>query len=253
MVNTMPDTAKNRPTENTLTNGLPWHLARLPAAWRAAIDNADTQATLHPLSEFLDQRLAQHAVIYPRYPFRALDAITPDSVKIVILGQDPYHGPNQAQGLAFSVPNICPRPPSLRNILTELKQNYPDQLHGGGHELSPWAEQGVLLLNAVLTVESGLPASHANKGWETITDALLSHVARSPTPKVFMLWGAYAQRKRALLESAAGGPLLILTANHPSPLSARRPPVPFMGCGHFRTANTWLESHNVAPVNWLNL
>lgn len=235
---------------NTLINGLPWHLGQLPMDWRAAFNTSAAQTSLQRLTAFLNERLAQQAVIYPRHPFRALEAIQPGDVKLVILGQDPYHGPNQAQGLAFSVPDTCPRPPSLRNILAELSQNYPDQLYSGSHDLTPWTEQGVLLLNAVLTVESGQPASHANQGWEVISDALLSHVARIPSPKVFMLWGAYAQRKRELLESRASGPMLILTANHPSPLSARRPPQPFMGCGHFRAANDWLEQHGVAPVDW---
>src|SRR5699024_4732941 len=189
---------------------------------------------------FLDQRLDQGATIFPHQPFRALELTRPESTKVVILGQDPYHGPNQAQGLAFSVPNACPSPPSLRNILTELKHNYPDSLHGTGHELSGWARQGVLLLNTVLTVEQKQPASHAGKGWEVVTDALLQYVAASPTPKVFMLWGAHAQRKQALLQQHANGPSCVLTANHPSPLSARRPPQPFIGCGHFRQANRWL-------------
>lgn len=239
--------------ENTLTQPLSEHLAPLPDAWRTAFNNTAAQTSLQCLSDFLGQRLAQHATIFPRFPFRALDALPPDAVKIVILGQDPYHGPNQAQGLAFSVPNTCPRPPSLRNILVELAQNYPDQLHSGSHDLTPWTKQGVLLLNAVMTVESGQPASHAKQGWETVTDALLQHVAQTPSPKVFMLWGAYAQRKQELVEASATGPILILTANHPSPLSARRPPKPFIGCGHFQTANTWLEQHNITPVRWLAL
>lgn len=235
---------------NTLIDSLPQHLERLPAGWRTAFDNPVARAGVQRLSSFLHERLTQQAVIYPRHPFRALHAVQPDAVKVVVLGQDPYHGPDQAQGLAFSVPDTCPRPPSLRNILAEVALNYPDRLQSGSHDLTPWAEQGVLLLNAVFTVESGKPASHANQGWETITDALLSHVARTPTPKVYMLWGAYAQRKQKLLENHASGPHLILTANHPSPLSARRPPKPFLGCGHFRTANNWLEQHGLTPINW---
>src|SRR5690554_1882957 len=249
----MANTTQHASADNTLIHPLSEHVARLPTTWRTAFDNAAAQTSLQHLTGFLNQRLAQQATIYPRFPFRALDAITPDNVKVVILGQDPYHGPNQAQGLAFSVPNTCPRPPSLRNILVELSQNYPDQLYSGNHDLTPWTEQGVLLLNAVMTVESGQPASHAKQGWEAITDALLQHVARTSSPKVVMLWGAYAQRKRELLENSATGPMLILTANHPSPLSARRPPKPFIGCGHFQTANTWLEQHNITPVEWLAL
>lgn len=249
----MNDPKHNPGADNTLTQGLIWHLARVPLDWRTAFGAPKTQASLQKLTAFLDEQLQQDAVIYPRHPFRALDAVTPAAVKVVILGQDPYHGPNQAQGLAFSVPNTCPRPPSLRNILTELTQEYPDQLHSGNHDLTSWTEQGVLLLNAVLTVQARQAASHADKGWETITDALLRHVALIPTPKVFMLWGAYAQRKRPLLENPGRAPTLILTANHPSPLSARRPPQPFIGCGHFQAANDWLQEHGVEPIDWLAL
>lgn len=237
--------------DNTLINGLPCHLSRLPAVWQVTLQDPGIQRDVQQLATFLDQRLAADAVIYPRFPFRALDNITPEQVRVVILGQDPYHGANQAQGLAFSVPNTCPCPPSLRNILAEVAREYPDQLHPSGHELSSWAQQGVLLLNAVLTVEAGQPASHANKGWEAVTDAILRQVAHTPAPKVFMLWGAYAQRKQSLLEQSSTGPAQILTANHPSPLSARRPPKPFLGCGHFRTANTWLKGQGAEPIDWL--
>src|SRR5690625_2262534 len=154
---------------NTLIDGLPLHLGRLPINWRAAFNTPAAQDSLQRLTSFLNERLAQQAVIYPRRPFRALELVEPQSVKVVVLGQDPYHGANQAQGLAFSVPDSCPRPPSLRNILAELSQNYPDELQSGSHDLTPWAEQGVLLLNAVFTVESGKPASHANQGWEVIS------------------------------------------------------------------------------------
>lgn len=249
----MTNTPESGKPANSLTDGLSHHLERLPAGWRAAFSDAPVQDTLQHLNTFLNQRLAEGAVIYPRYPFRALDSIQPHDVKVVILGQDPYHGPDQAQGLAFSVPDHCPRPPSLRNILTELARDYPEQLLSGNHDLTPWTQQGVLLFNAVLTVEGEKPASHARLGWETISDAILQHVAQTPSPKVFMLWGAYAQRKRELLESNATGPIQILTANHPSPLSARRPPKPFLGCGHFSAANTWLKDQGVDPVNWFSL
>lgn len=249
----MPGPGPGDHADNTLIHGLSYHLDRLPGVWRAAFQEPAARTGLELLSEFLDQRLAQRAVIYPRFPFRALDNATPEDIKVVILGQDPYHGANQAQGLAFSVPDICPCPPSLRNILTEVTREYPDQLRGNGHDLSSWARQGVLLLNAVLTVEAGRPASHANKGWEAVTDAILQRVAQTATPTVFMLWGAYAQRKQALLEHSSAGPACILTANHPSPLSARRPPKPFIGSGHFRAANAWLKDQGVTPVNWLGL
>lgn len=236
---------------NTLQSSLPLHLAKLPAAWASALHNPKTQNALAHLTRFLDQRLTTGDEIYPRLPFHALDYVTPDQVKVVILGQDPYHGPNQAQGLAFSVPDLCPCPPSLRNIFNELKQEYPDKLTPSGHNLSYLAEQGVLLLNTVLTVSSRQPASHAKQGWEEITDALIAHVASTPQPKVFMLWGAYAQRKQALVTQANSGPVLVLQANHPSPLSARRPPLPFIGCGHFSLANAWLKEQGSAPIDWL--
>jgi uracil-DNA glycosylase len=203
----------------------------------------------------LTERLAHGAVIYPARPFRALETLEPQSVKVVILGQDPYHGPGQAQGLAFSVPDGFKRPPSLRNILLEIEREFPtdqatlvlesDLLQ---NDLSRWAAQGVLLLNTCLTVEDGQPASHARLGWETVTDALITDVARDPAPKVFMLWGAHAQAKRALIADHDNH--LILMANHPSPLSARRPPTPFVGCDHFRLANDWLAQHNLQVIDW---
>lgn len=203
----------------------------------------------------LHKRLAQGAVVYPSRPFRALDALQPKDVRVVILGQDPYHGPGQAQGLAFSVPDGFKRPPSLRNILQEIEREYPTD-HSElvlasnllKNDLSRWAQQGVLLLNTSLTVEDGQPASHARAGWETVTDALMAAVAQDPAPKVFMLWGAHAQAKRALI--AGHGDHLVLMANHPSPLSARRPPKPFVGCDHFRLANAWLSQHNSQVIDW---
>lgn len=201
------------------------------------------------LSLFLSKRLQAGAEIYPRQPLRALGYMQPESVQVVILGQDPYHGANQAQGLAFSVPDLCPRPPSLRNIFKELALEYPGSLVSKHHELSPWARQGVLLLNAVLTVESGRPASHAGQGWEIITDQIIKSVAASPQPKVFMLWGAQAQAKRKLLPDDARH--LVLVANHPSPLSAQRPPIPFIGCRHFTRANEWLQRQGRPAIDWL--
>lgn len=203
----------------------------------------------------LQTRLAQGAVIYPSHPFRALDTLQPSNVKVVILGQDPYHGPGQAQGLAFSVPDGFKRPPSLRNILQEIEREYPTDdsalvLTSNllKNDLSRWAQQGVLLLNTCLTVEHGQPASHARAGWETVTDALMSEVARDLSPKVFMLWGAHAQAKRVLI--AGQGKHLILMANHPSPLSVNRPPVPFVGCNHFHLANEWLKQHKRQVIDW---
>ena len=203
----------------------------------------------------LQTRLAQGAVIYPTRPFRALDTLQPKDVRVVILGQDPYHGPGQAQGLAFSVPDGFKRPPSLRNIFQEIEREFPadhstlvlesDLLK---NDLSRWTAQGVLLLNTCLTVEDGQPASHARTGWEIVTDALIACVALDASPKVFMLWGAHAQSKQALISES--GNHLILMANHPSPLSARRPPAPFVGCGHFRLANDWLGKQNIQIIDW---
>ena len=241
---------------NQLQIALLWaHLERVPHAWQQCLASMSVRIALESLSTMLQMRLAQGAIIYPSRPFRALDTLQPNAVKVVILGQDPYHGPGQAQGLAFSVPDGSKRPPSLRNILQEIEREYPTD-HSElvlasnllKNDLSPWVQQGVLLLNTCLTVEDGQPASHARAGWETVTDALITEVARNPSPKVFMLWGAHAQAKRALV--AEQGDHLILMANHPSPLSARRPPTPFVGCDHFRLANAWLAQHNLQVIDW---
>lgn len=244
------------PLSNQLQEALLWaHIERVPHAWQQCLATSSVRAALERLSTMLQARLAQGAIIYPSRPFRALDTLQPNAVKVVILGQDPYHGPGQAQGLAFSVPDGFKRPPSLRNILQEIELEYPTE-HAElvlasnllKNDLSPWVQQGVLLLNTCLTVEDGQPASHARAGWETVTDALITAVARDASPKVFMLWGAHAQAKHALI--AEQGHHLILMANHPSPLSARRPPTPFMGCNHFHLANDWLSQHNLQVIDW---
>jgi uracil-DNA glycosylase len=234
--------------ENHLCTPLSELVAQLPRDWTAALDEPACARALAEICRHVDGRVAAGVTVYPRTPFRALDMLRPDEVRIVILGQDPYHGPGQAQGLAFSVPDACKRPPSLRNILKEIAAEYPDKGIPASNDLTPWVRQGVLLLNTSLTVEDGQPASHAKRGWEAVTDALISLVARQPQPKVFMLWGAHAQSKRALLPD--GDNTLVLMANHPSPLSASRPPVPFLGCGHFRQANAWLETHGQEIVDW---
>ena len=241
---------------NQLTEAsLQAQLARVPPAWRECVEAMPVRSALERLSAMLESRLAQGATIYPARPFRALESLEPHAVKVVILGQDPYHGPGQAQGLAFSVPDGFKRPPSLRNILQEIEREFPTD-HGTlvlesnllKNDLSRWATQGVLLLNTCLTVEDGQPASHARAGWETVTDALIACVANDPSPKVFMLWGAHAQAKQSLITNA--GNHLILMANHPSPLSARRPPAPFVGCDHFRLANDWLAKQNIQIIDW---
>ncbi len=171
-----------------------------------------------------------------------------DEVRVVILGQDPYHGPGQAHGLAFSVPDGVRPPPSLRNIFLELRSDLGCEIPVSG-SLERWARQGVLLLNAVLTVEDGQPGSHTGKGWELLTDELIAALAQDCAPKAFLLWGAQAQVKQALIEAASQSHL-ILVANHPSPLAARRPPVPFLGCHHFSRANAFLAKHGRSSVDW---
>lgn len=234
---------------NCLREPLSAHVAWLPQAWRKALDPVLASDGFQALNRFLEQRLAAGAVIYPAHPFRALELTAPEQVRVVILGQDPYHGPGQAQGLAFSVPDGFKRPPSLRNIFNEVADNCGGDPAAYGNDLTRWGRQGVLLLNTLLTVEDGQPASHARQGWEAFTDAVIRYVADEPTPKVFMLWGAHAQSKQALMPAPT--PHLVLSANHPSPLSAQRPPVPFLGCAHFRRANEWLAQQGLQPIDWL--
>ncbi|HEY4066535.1 MAG TPA: uracil-DNA glycosylase [Burkholderiaceae bacterium] len=225
------------PADNQLREPLAQAFAQVPAAWRGVTDAFLASAPGQALAAFVDERVEAGAVVYPNRVFRALELTLPQATRVVILGQDPYHGPGQAQGLAFSVaPGQKKLPPSLRNMLKEVQADTgPPSICRD--DLTPWAEQGVLLLNASLTVEDGLPQSHAGRGWELLTDALLAHLAARPEAMVFLLWGASAQRKRAALE---GGAHRVLVANHPSPLSALRPPVPFIGCRHFTRANALL-------------
>lgn len=240
------------PVQNAFQGDLAAHVAALPAAWQAAFADEGVRIALGDIDAFLSHRLAQGALVFPLRPFRALLEVEPEDVQVVVIGQDPYHGPNQAQGLAFSVPNACRTPPSLRNMFAELAREYPEVFVSQRNSLVRWARQGALLLNTSLTVEAHKPASHARCGWQAITDAILMHVLRQPRPKVFLLWGAHAQAKEALLQALPPqSPVLVLKANHPSPLSATRPPVPFMGCGHFAAANDWLREHGQAGIDWL--
>ena len=236
-------------TDNRLREPLAQAFAQVPTAWRDVTDAFIASAPGVALAAFVDQRVRDGALVYPGHVFRALELTAPQDVRVVILGQDPYHGPGQAQGLAFSVaPGQQKLPPSLRNLLKEVQADTgaPSQCRD---DLSPWARQGVLLLNTALTVEDGAPQSHAGRGWELLTDALLAHVAAQAGPVVFMLWGASAQRRRAALECAAHK---VLIANHPSPLSALRPPLPFIGCRHFSQANELLAAlrPGAAPILW---
>jgi uracil-DNA glycosylase len=188
---------------------------------------------------FLQERLQAGAVIFPPQPLRALMLTPPEAVRTVILGQDPYHGRGQAEGLAFSVAPGVACPPSLRNIFKELQHDLgtpPPAFPYPGGSLVPWAQNGTLLLNTCLTVEEGKPGSHARRGWEVLTDRAIGHVSLQPQSMVFMLWGAHAQSKLPLIDTSRHR---VLTANHPSPLSALRPPLPFIGCGHFSQAKAW--------------
>ena len=196
------------------------------------------------LLAFLRERLAQQAVIFPPEPLRALALTPPESVRVVILGQDPYHGQGQAEGLSFSVAPGIALPPSLRNIFKEIQRDLgtpPPKFPVPGGSLVKWAENGVLLLNTCLTVEEGQPAGHAKRGWEQLTDAVIKHVSDQQKNVVFMLWGAHAQGKQELIDASRHK---ILLANHPSPLSALRPPLPFIGCGHFSVAREWRQVHH---------
>lgn len=221
----------------------------LDASWRAALGETFAAPYMAQLKHFLVARKAEGLRIFPRGRdwFNAL-ALTPlEQVRVVILGQDPYHGPGQAHGLCFSVPPGVRPPPSLVNIFKEMQTDLgiarPD--HGF---LESWARQGVLLLNSVLTVEMGAAASHRGQGWERFTDAVIAQVNALETPVAFLLWGSYAQKKAAFVEDVArGGRHLVLRAPHPSPLSAYNG---FFGCRHFSKANEFLAVSGRGTINW---
>ncbi len=202
------------------------------------------------LETFLSQQSQKPEPFYPAVPliFRALSAVSPHKVKVVILGQDPYHGPEQAEGLSFSVPNNIQRPPSLKNIFKELSTDLNTSLQNlEKNSLLPWAHQGVLLLNSVLTVKKGCPASHADKGWETFTTAIINKLNDQYDNLVFILWGAYAQKKAQCIDKKKH---LVLCSAHPSPLSAYRG---FFGSKVFSKTSTYLVQKNKTPVNWLSV
>lgn len=225
----------------------------LPAAWRALMAPCLTGPAWDALARFVDGERAAGKPVFPHTVFHALHLTPPDAVKVVILGQDPYHGTGmvggvevpQAHGLAFSVPDGVKVPPSLRNIFKEIAAEYGAEPARPSGNLEGWARQGVLLLNTVLTVEQGQAASHARRGWEAVTDCVIHALGAARPHLVFMLWGSHAQAKRALL---AGADHCVLEAPHPSPLSAHRG---FLGCGHFRAANDWLERHGRGGIDWL--
>ena len=256
--------------------------------WQPVLDAFWRSTEGERLSQFVSARLSGGAVVYPAHPLWALQLTPLSAVRVVILGQDPYHGPDQAQGLSFSVADGVKFPPSLRNILKELQRDLHQPVPMSG-SLEAWARRGVLLLNTSFTVEDGLPASHAMRGWESLSDSILQEVALNAPACVYMLWGGHAQAKAGLIESVTtqtapdflglretsalaagsggltGGPMagveireaqasvarqaLILKANHPSPLSALRPPVPFIGCGHFSKAQDWLAARAL-DLDW---
>jgi len=221
------------------------HPIRLEASWKSRLEDVFKDPRMQALGEFLRAQKTAGKVIYPPGAriFAALDSTPFDRVKVVILGQDPYHGPGQAHGLCFSVPHGIPVPPSLANIYREIERDLgiAPPRHGC---LDAWAGQGVLLLNAVLTVERGQAGSHQNKGWEYFTDACIEALDREREHLVFLLWGSYAQAKGRLID---GKRHRILKAPHPSPLSAHRG---FLGCGHFSSTNQYLEETGQTPINW---
>ncbi len=217
----------------------------LPQDWQTALRAALVTPETLALQGFLDAELAAGKTIFPPQDawFRALELTPLDKVRVVILGQDPYHGPGQAHGLCFSVPPGVRPPPSLTNIYKELGSDLslPRPPHGF---LEHWARQGVLLLNSVLTVEMAKAASHSKKGWEPFTDAIIARVNGKAEPVVFMLWGAYAHKKAATVD---GRRHLLLKAVHPSPLSAH---AGFLGCKHFSQCNAFLVSNRLPPIDW---
>lgn len=218
---------------------------KLEESWRAPLAPVFAEPFMQELRTFLQGRRAAGHRIAPRPAnwFRALDLTPLPAVRAVILGQDPYHGEGQAHGLCFSVQPGVAIPPSLRNIYKELQADigFVPPAHGF---LESWAQAGVLLLNSVLTVEIGKPASHAGKGWETFTDAVIRLIAARPEPVVFLLWGRYAQQKASFVDPARH---LLLRAAHPSPLSAHGG---FFGCRHFSQTNDFLTGHSLPPVDW---
>jgi len=217
----------------------------LHPSWLEPLRPEFAQSYMAELKRFLLTEKQQGKHIFPKGNewFRALDLTPLNQVRVVILGQDPYHGPNQAHGLCFSVRHGVQSPPSLVNIFKELQSDLGIEPAPHGF-LEHWAKQGVLLLNSVLTVEMGRAASHRDRGWERFTDAIVREVNARTEPVVFMLWGSYAQKKAAFVDTSRH---LVLKAPHPSPLSAHSG---FFGCRHFSKANAFLESRGLDPIDW---
>ncbi len=225
---------------------------RLEPSWKAALGDEFDKSYMTTLRQFLVREKQARKVIYPKGAniFAALDLIPLDDVKVVIIGQDPYHGPKQAHGLCFSVQSGVSQPPSLVNIFKEINDDLgtPERTLDDKHGcLVPWAQQGVLLLNSVLTVERGRAGSHQGRGWETFTDRIVETLNTSQSGLVFMLWGSYAHKKGAIVDRSRH---CVLSAPHPSPLSAHRG---FFGCGHFSEANRYLEHNGQSPIDWFQV
>ena len=218
---------------------------RLRKEWLEPLQGEFDAPYMRLLSDFLRAQKAEGKVIFPPGGeiFQALELTPPEAVRVVILGQDPYHGSGQAHGLSFSVREGVPIPPSLRNIHAEITRDVGVRAPAHGN-LESWAKQGVLLLNTVMTVEADQPGSHQSKGWETFTDKIIALIAASMRPTVFMLWGAHARKKAAAISRDRH---CILEAPHPSPLSAHRG---FLGCGHFSAANQFLAAAGRAEIDW---
>lgn len=222
--------------------------AALPDSWKKPLEAVCARPEIDALVSFLQEREAAGATIYPpkNAIFAALKATPFDTVSVVIVGQDPYHGPGQAHGLSFSVPAGVPLPPSLKNIFKELHNDIGMPIPTSG-TLTRWAQQGVLLLNAILTVEQSNPASHAGRGWELFTDAIIEQVIKRGHPTVLLLWGAYAQKKvQHLHVHIDPARHLLLKASHPSPFSVTG----FLGCRHFSQANEFLKEHHLPEIQW---
>ncbi|MBD9654247.1 uracil-DNA glycosylase [Pseudomonas sp. PDM12] len=218
---------------------------KLEAGWKQALHDEFDKPYMSALGDFLRQEKAAGKEIYPPGPliFNALDSTPLDQVKVVVIGQDPYHGPGQAHGLCFSVQPGVATPPSLVNIYKELKRDLNIDIPNHGY-LQSWAEQGVLLLNTSLTVERANAGSHAANGWQPFTDRIISVVSEQRPHLVFLLWGAHAQSKERLIDTSKH---LVLRSPHPSPLSAHRG---FIGNGHFGRTNKFLEQHGLTPIDW---
>ena len=217
---------------------------RIDSSWKRQLAGEFEQPYFKDLTDFVRLEYSRGVIFPPAGKiFNAFDSCPFDQVKVVILGQDPYHEPGQAHGLSFSVPDGIPFPPSLRNIFKEIQDDLGLPVPESG-DLSRWASQGVLLLNSTLTVRSGQAGSHQGRGWETFTDAVIRQLAMNRDGLVFILWGAYARRKGAFIDRNRH---LVLESAHPSPLSAYNG---FFGNHHFSLANEWLTQHGMSPIRW---